>query len=176
MKILIVFLLLFALGLASAAPRWMPMTIPNKHGRVQSKFPLVTGTPRILGGEPQNDKTAMKQVLPLLTLAPNALQLAPTLFEMGNFGASLGKEVVKYVICDPDSQLQEYEERDAKIMALVKVMSDMLAAQENLSQAKKLNMKDNLVAEAELFDSISDALGGALDVIGGVTKEVLCSE
>lgn len=172
MKVLIIFFLLFTLGLASAAPRWMPLTVPNKRGRVPSKFPLITGTPRVLaGGEPQNEITAVKQVFPLL--APAALYAAPAL---GSLGASLGKEIVKHVVCDPDSQLQEYagnEERDAKIMALVKVMSNMLAAQEKL---KKLNVEDNLVAKTELFDSISDALGGALDIVGGVTKGVLCNE
>ena len=110
---------------------------------------------------PQTDKTAMNQVVSLL---------APAL-------GYLGKEAVKYLVCDPASQLQEYtsnEEKDAKIMALVKVMSDMLAAQETLSKVKELNMKGNIVTEAGWFDSISDAVGGAVDVLGDAAKGVMC--
>ena len=145
------------------------------------KFPIFTGTPgpRILGRGPQDDRTAINQVLPFLTpaaLGPVALDLGKPLLK---FGASLGKNAVKRVVCDSTSWLQEYagsEEKEVKIMALVKVMSDMLTAQEKLSEAKKLNMENNLVAKTELFDLVSDALEGALDVIGDSAKEVLCSE
>ena len=181
MKVFIICLLLFALEQATAAPRarWLPLTKPA--GRVPPRFPLYTGTPgpRILGGGQQDDKTATNQVLPFLPpalAAPVALDLSKPLLK---FGASLGKNALKRVVCDSTSWLQEYagsEERDAKIMALVKVMSDMLTAQVKLGEAKKLNMEDNLVAKAELFDLVSDALEGALDVIGDSAKEVLCSE
>ena len=160
MKVLIVCLMiiLFALGLTSAAPRQFPM-----------KFPL--GKPRNLLGDEQNGKTAMNQVLP--ALAPLlASQLLP-------LGATVGKKAVQYVVCDRNTQLQEYadnEEIDAQIMALVKVMNDLLAAQEKVNKVKKLNTKDNRIAEAELFDSVSDALGGALDFAGGVAKGVICSD
>ena len=181
MKVFIICLLLFVLELVTAAPSWVPHTKPR---RVPLKFPLHTGTPgpRILGGELQSDKTAINQVLPLLTpaLSPIALNLAPALGKpLLDLGASLGKKAVKRVVCDSTAWLQEYagsEEKDAKIMALVKVMSDMLTAQEKLSEAKKLNMEDNLVVKAELFDLVSDALEGALDIIGDTAKEVLCSE
>jgi hypothetical protein len=203
MKILIVCLLLFGLiqELASAAPQ-PPRLGPRPRERLRtfkrpgprtsipaSKFPLHTWTPsgpRILGGgggggEPQNDKTAINQVLPLaLALAPTltrtALNLAPEVLKLG---ASLGRSV----LCDrdsvADSWIQEYyagneEEKDAKLVALVKVMGDMLAAQGKLSEAKKLNVENNVVAKAELFDAIGDALGGALDFVGDTAKGVLC--
>ena len=51
----------------------------------------------------------------------------------------------------------------------------MLAAQEMLSEAKKLNVEENLVTKAELF-TIGNALDGALDIVGDTAKEVLCSE
>lgn len=151
------------------------------------KFPLHTGIrsgPRILGGgrgELQKDKTAINQILPLL--APAALSLAPQLaMPLLKLGDSVGKSVV----CDrnsaaDDSWIQEYsvgneEEKDAKFMALVKVMGDVVTAQEKLSEAKKLNVENNIVAKAELFDAISNALDGALGFVGDTAKTVLCSE
>ena len=59
-------------------------------------------------------------------------------------------------------------------MALVKVMSDMLAAQETLSKVKELNMKGNIVTEAGWFNTISDAVGGAVDILGDAAKGVMC--
>lgn len=190
MKVFIICLVLvFAAALAAAAPRrWTPMTKPR--GSSAPKFPLYTGTPgpRIPGGgELQNEKTAVDQVFPPAALAPMlapaALSLTPTLgnplLTLGELGASLGVEAVKHVVCASTLQLQEYagnEKRDAKIMALIKVMSDMLAAQEMLSKAKKLNMEENLVAKAELFGTIGNALDDALDVVGDTAKKVLCSE
>ena len=166
-------------GTPAAPRRWVPMTKP---GRVPaSKLPLQTGTPdpHILlgggggGGGPQNDETANNQVFPL-SLAPAALNLV---------GKPLLKYGVKRVVCnsaDSQSWVQEYyagnEEKDAKIMGIVKVMSDLLAARETLSEAKKLNAEDNIVAKAELFDTVSDALEGALGVVGGAAKTVLCNE
>lgn len=133
MKVIIVCLLLFILGLASTAPQ----LFPSKFGRLSPTFSGVTGSPRVhLGGESQTDKIATNQFISALA--------APVL-------GHLGKEAVKYVVCDRTSRLQEYtnnEERDAKIMALVKSMSDMLAALEKLRTIKELNMKGNLVTEA----------------------------
>ena len=116
MKVFTICLLLFALELATAAPHWVPLIKP---GRVPPKLPLYTGTsgPHILGGGPQDDKTAINQVLPFL--APAAL--APIAFDLGKpllkFGTSLGKNAVKRVVCDSTSWLQEYyagsEEKDA---------------------------------------------------------------
>ena len=160
MKVFVICLLVFALGLASAAPRLFPSNL----GRLSPTFPRITGTPHtLLGGESQTDKMVTNQVISAL---------APVL-------GHLGKEAVKYVVCDHTSRLQEYtdnEERDAKIMALVKSMSDMLAAQEILNKVKKLNMEGNLVTEAGWFDSISDAVGGAVDVLGDAAKGVICSD
>ena len=169
-------------GTRAALQRWLPMTRP---GRVPaSKLPLQTGTPdpRILlggggGGGPQNDETANNQVFPFL--APAALAapyLAPVALDLvGN--------TVKRVVCnsaDSQSWVQEYyarnEEKDAKKMGIVKVMSDLLAARETLSEAKKLSAEENVVAKAELFDTISDALEGAFDFVGDTAKTVLCNE
>ena len=65
------------------------------------------------------------------------------------------KGIAKYIVCDKLAQLQQYtdssEEKDAKIMALVNIMGDLLTAKE-MDKFKQLNMKDNCIAEAELFD------------------------
>lgn len=196
MKVFITCLLVFGLTvqeLASAAPRWIPLTKPS-HKVPAPTFPLhprPQSGPRILGGggegEPQEDKTAINQVLPALlapaalSLAPAALNLAPELAKpLLNFGASVGRSV----LCNrnsaaDDSWVQEYsvgneEERDAKLMALVKIMGDVVMAQGKLSEAKKLNVENNVVAKAELFDAISDALDGALGFVGDTAKTLLC--
>ena len=63
-------------------------------------------------------------------------------------------------VCDnTDPQLQAFvdsEEQGTQIMALVKVMNDLLNAEEKLDKIKQLNMKDNLVAEAKLPQYIQD--------------------
>ena len=167
MKVSVFCLLLFVVGLGSAAPRFPSSKFPSRPGMVT---PILIGTPRtLLGGEPQNDKTAMNQVLPLL-----APVLGSTLLDLGT---SVGKNVLKNVVCDPYLQLQEYadnEERDAKMMSLVKVMSDILVVQGKLSKVKNHNVEKNLVAEAEFFDSVSDALEGALDIVGDTAKSIIC--
>ena len=153
--------------------------------------PRARSHPRLLGGggegEPQKDKTAINQVLPALlapaalNLAPAALNLAPQLAEpLLNLGASVGRSL----LCNrnsaaDDSWVQGYsvgneEERAAKLMALVKVMGDVVLAQGKLSEAKKLNVENNVVAKAELFDAISDALDGALGFVGDTAKTLLC--
>jgi hypothetical protein len=91
-------------------------------------------------------------------------------------------KVLRLVVCDnADSQLQDTEKQDAKIMALVGAMSDLLAAEEELKEMKQkqLNMKGNLVAEAELFDfdfdSIASKLKGTATKIGSAAKTLLCN-
>lgn len=180
MKVFITCLLVFGLTvqeLASAAPwSWGPTTIPKPGShRLKLPNPRARSGPSILGGgELQKDKTAVNQVLPFLATNP---ELAVPLF---NLGASLGRSV----LCNrnsaaDDSWVQEYsvgneEERDAKLMALVKVMGDVVTAQGKLSEAKKLNVENNVIAKAELFDAISDALDGALGFVGDRAKMLLC--
>ena len=178
-------------GTPAALQCWLPMTTP---GRVPaSKLPLQTRTPdpRILGGgggggRPQNDETANDQVFPFLApaalAAPVALKVAAPI-ALDLVGKPLLKYAAKRVVCnsaDSQSWVQEYyagnQEKDAKIMGIVKVMNDMLAARETLSEAKKLIAEENVVAKAELFDTISDALEGALDIVGDTAKTVLCNE
>ena len=57
-------------------------------------------------------------------------------------------------------------------MALVKVMNDLLAAEEKLNDVKQLELRNNLVAKAELFnfDSVSSKLKSAINNIGSVAK------
>lgn len=93
-------------------------------------------------------------------------------------------EVLKLAVCDntDSAQLQGFannEERDASIMALVKVMDNVLAAEKKLDEIKRLNMKGNLVAEAELFDwvdSVKNKLKGTFRIIGSATKKLLCND
>ena len=57
-------------------------------------------------------------------------------------------------------------------MALVKVMNDLLAAEEKLNDVKQLELRNNLVAKAELFnfDSVSSKLKSVINNIGSVAK------
>ena len=85
------------------------------------------------------------------------------------------------VVCDnTDSQLQVFadiEEQNVKVMALVRVMSDLLAAEEKLNEVKQVNMKGSLVAEAELFDfdSVASKLKNTLKTTGSAAKKLLCN-
>jgi hypothetical protein len=100
--------------------------------------------------------------------------------------APVALKVLRFVVCDnTNSQLQAIasntEEQDAKFMALVGAMGDLLAAEEELKEMKQkqLNMKGNLVAEAELFDfdfdSIASKLKGTAIKIGSAAKTLLCN-
>lgn len=139
MKTLVVFLLLlFALGLASAAPR--PF----------NDFPFVGGIDFGTQGKKSTLESEAKSqwIGTVLSLLPYAIK--------GVTGIAKGaKGIAKYIVCDELAQLQQYtdssEDKDAKIMALVNVMGDFLTAKE-MDKFKQLNMKDNRIAEAELFD------------------------
>ena len=159
MKVLIIYVLLLALGLASAVPR--SLSLLN-----------TLDTP----GKEQSDKVAMSQFIPsclILEIAKVAPQVISEVIKL-----------LRYVVCDntTDSQLQAFtnnEERDAKIMALVNVMNNLLAAEEKLNEVMQLNMKGNLVAEAEFFDwvgSIKNKLKSAFHKIGGAVKKLLCKQ
>ena len=161
MKVLIVCLLLFfTIELASAAPR-SPYVFPFE-------------TTEEFQGEEQNPENAERQVIPAVV---GALQLVPPIL-------SLGKKVARSLVCRSDeaSQLQDYtdnEERDVQIMAIIKVMDDILAVKEKLNKVKQLNviMKDNRVAEAELFDwvdSVGETLGNVYDKLKTTAKYFLC--
>ena len=159
MKILIVCFFLLTLGLASATPS----------GSL-SNFFYALDTP----GKKKSDKVAASQVTidPQLIIA--IAKAAPEII-------SGVIKLLKYTVCDnTDSQLQFFAsngEKDANIMALVKVMNDLLAAEEELDEVKQLNMKGNLVAEAELFDwvdSVKNKLKSTFHKIGAATKKLLC--
>ena len=154
MKILIVGFVLLALGLASAVPQW-----PFRN-RIGGFNPL---------GKEVSKETAEGQVfpalIPLLRMSPQVIPIALKLVRMG--------------VCDnTDLQLQAFadnEEQDAQIMVLVKLMNDLLNAEEKLDNAKQLNMKGDLVAEAELFDTLKTKLKSAITKIGGTAKMLLCN-
>ena len=134
--ILIGFLLLFALGIASAAPRFLHNFLLEPIDDIGTQ-----------GKENAVKNEAESQVVSL------ALDVAKTVLPIIAEGA---KGLAKYVLCDELAQLQEYrstgnEERDAKIMALVKIMGDLHTTKE-VDKFKQLNVQDNRVAEAELFD------------------------
>ena len=136
MKTLVVFLLLlFALGLASAAPR--PF----------DDFPFLEEIDLGTQGKKGTLESEAKSQW-ISTVVGTALKLLP-------YFAKGAKRIAKYIVCDELAQLQQYtdssEEKDAKIMALVNIMGDLLTAKE-MDKFKQLNMKDNCIAEAELFD------------------------
>ena len=163
MKVTIVCLLLLILGLASAIPQW-----PLRY-----QYPLKTGGLGTLETE-LSDEVAKSQVFPAF-LIPILASAAPKV-------ASGIIQLLKYAVCDnTDSQLQAYannEERDAKIMALVEVMNDLLTAEKQLDKVTQLNMQDNRVAEIELFDwlgSVKSKLKSTFYKIKGATKRLLCN-
>ena len=137
MKTLVAFLLLlFALGLASAAPRSF------------DDFPFVGEINLGTQGKKSTLENEAKSQLLIPAAVGTALSLLP-------YVAKGAKKIAKYIVCDKLAQLQQYtdssEDKDAKIMALVNVMGDFLTAKE-MDKFKQLNMKDNRIAEAELFD------------------------
>ena len=162
MKVLIVGFILLAVGLASAVSvgRYVP----------PSGFSTL--------GKELMDETAESQVFPVV-LIPLLVSAAPKV-------VAIALDILRYAVCDntADSQLQAFadtEEDNAQIMALVKVMNDLLTAEEKLDEVKKLNMKSNLVAEAELFDgqwvdTIKSKLKSAIHKIGGAAKKLLCKQ
>ena len=137
MKILIVGFVLLALGLASAVPQW-----PFRN-QIGGFSPL---------RKEVSKETAESQLFPV-ALIPVLLSAAPTVI-------STSLDILRMFVCDnTDPQLQAFvdsEEQGTQIMALVKVMNDLLNAEEKLDKIKQLNMKDNLVAEAKLPQYIQD--------------------
>ena len=165
MKVLIVGFVLLALGLASAVPQW-PI-----RGYIPPGFSTIA--------KELTDETATSQVFPV-ALVPVLVAAAPKV-------VSLALDILRYAVCDKTNtnpQLQEFadnEEQNANIMALVKVMNDLLTAEEKLDEVKQLNMKGNLIAEAELFDwqwidTLKSKLKSAIYKIGGAAKKLLCKQ
>ena len=156
MKILSICFFVLALGLASAAPR---RSIPN--------FFYALDTPR----KAQSNEIVTDQV----AIPPGII------LEIVKMTSKVMIKLLKSVVCDnTDSQLQAFannEERDANIMGLVRVMNDLLTADEKLDEVKQLKMKGNLIAEAELFDwvdSVKSKLKSAFRKVGAATKKLLC--
>ena len=164
MKILIIGFVLLTFGLVSAVPQWLGAGYRLRH--IPPDFSTT--------GKELNDETAKSQVFPLI-LIPVLLSAAPEVI-------STALDLLRMVVCDKtDSQLQAFastdsEKEDAEIMALVGVMSDLLAAEEKLKEVKQLNMKGNLIAEAELFDfeSIASKVKSTLTKVGSAAKKLLC--
>ena len=164
MKILIAGFVLLALGLASAVPRWPIQNIPG----------------HFKNGKEITDETATSQVFPV-ALIPVLVAAAPKV-------VALALDILRYAVCDKTNtipQLQEFadnEEQNANIMALVRVMNDLLTAEETLDEVKQqLNMKSSLIAEAELFDwqwidTLKTKLKSAIHKIGGAAKKLLCKQ
>lgn len=163
MKILIVCCFILGIGLASATLRrsslpqlFYALNTPEKEQRSEVATDQVVIPPEVI-------KWAITKAAPLVI-----------------------SEVVKflrYAVCDNTvSQLQGFagrEERDANVMALVHVMSDVLGAEERLDEVKQLNVKGNLVAQAELFDwvnSVKSKLKSTFCTIGAATKKLLCND
>ena len=160
MKILSICFFVLALGLASAAPR---RSLPN--------FFYALDTPR----KAQSNEIVTDQVVIPPGVILGIAKMAPEVM-------SGVIKLLKSVVCDnTDSQLQAFannEERDANIMGLVRVMNDLLTADEKLDEVKQLKMKGNLIAEAELFDwvdSVKTKLKSTFRKIGAATKKLLCA-
>ena len=170
MKVLIIGFVLLTLGLATAIPRW-PITggyfIPPGFGSSTT------------GKELQREETATSEVFPA-ALVPLLVKAAPKV-------VALALDILRLAICNntnTDPQLQEFanvEEQDAQVMALVTVMNDLLTAEEKLDEVMQLNMKSNLVAEAEFFSrqwfsTLKRKLKSAIYKIGGAAKTLLCKQ
>lgn len=168
MKILIVGLVLFALGSASAA---VPLVPPLGAWYIPPGF----GTT----GKELTDETATSQVFPV-ALIPVLVAAAPKV-------VALALDLLRYAVCNKtntDPQLQDFagsEEENARIMALVNVMNDLLTAEDKLDEVMQLNVKSNLVARAELFDgqwfsTLKSKLKSTIYKIGGAAKKLLCKQ
>lgn len=167
MKVLIIGFVLLTLGLATAIPQW-----PIRGGYF---IPPGFG----LGKELQREETATSEVFPA-ALVPLLVKAAPKV-------VALALDILRLVICNntnSDPQLQEFanvEEQNAQVMALVTVMNDLLTAEEKLDEVMQLNMKSNLVAEAEFFggqwfSTLKRKLKSAIYKIGGAAKTLLCKQ
>lgn len=157
MKILSICFFVLVLGLASAAPR---RSLPN--------FFYALDTPR----KAQSNEIVTDQV----AIPPGIIP------EIVTMTSKVMIKLLKSVVCDnTDSQLRAFannEERDANIMGLVRVINDLLTADEKLDEVKQLKMKGNLIAEAELFDwvdSVKTKLKSTFRKIGAATKKLLCA-
>ena len=167
MKVLIIGFVLLTLGLATAIPQW-----PIRGGYF---IPPGFG----LGKELQREETATSEVFPA-ALVPLLVKAAPKV-------VALALDILRLVICNntnSDPQLQEFanvEEQNAQVMALVTVLNDLLTAEEKLDEVMQLNMKSNLVAEAEFFggqwfSTLKRKLKSAIYKIGGAAKTLLCKQ
>lgn len=158
MKVLIVGFVVLALGLASAIPQRSIRNIPGHFNN----------------GKELTDETATSEVFPVV-LIPVLVAAAPKV-------VALALDLLRSAVCDTDPQLQGFEEQNAQIMALVNVMNDLLIAEENLDEViKQQNMKNDLVAEAELFDGpkfevFKSKLKSAAKKIGHTAKKLLCEQ
>lgn len=154
---LIIFVLLSACGLIFAAPA--PWRIPP----VLYSHSL-----------PSPSETAENQ-----WLAPVAGYVGKTI------GSAIGGRAVNRFIdhnlCGKrDAELQDdtnIEERSAKLVALVQVMSEINAAKEGLNALEKLSVKDDRIAEVQFnaeINSIRDTLGNVGNYIKGAARNILC--
>ena len=121
----------------------------------------------------------MSEVFPA-ALVPLLVKAAPKV-------VALALDILRLAICNKtttDPQLQEFadiEEQNAQVMALVRVLNDLLTAEEKLDEVMQLKMKSNLVAEAEFFGRqwfsiLKRKLKSTIYKIGGAAKELLCKQ
>ena len=171
MKVLIIGFVLLALGLATAIPQW-PIRGPG--GYIPPEFGFSA-----TGKEVWREETATSEVFPAV--------LVPLLVEVTPKVVTLVLEILRLAICNNTNtgpQIQEFanvEEQNAQVMALVTVMNDLLTAEEKLDEIMQLNMKSNLIAEAELFggqwfSTLKSKMKNAIYKIGGAAKTLLCKQ
>ena len=141
---LIACLLLLALGLTSAAPQF-PYNFQLKPTDLGLYYDLDTQ-----GKEQSLENEANNQVVSAVAALPFVL---PPLI-------SIGKAALKHFVCEAVTQYADSKERDAQIMALGEVVDEWFG----VTEADKLNMKNNHIAKAELFDWAKE-----------VAKDYLCN-
>ena len=152
----IVFVLLSACGLIFAAPTpWLTSLINP---------PPLYSTSRSL---PSPSETAKSQwILPAVGGA-----LA---------GRALNKFIDRKLCVKREAELQDdtnFEERSAKLVALVQIMDEISAAKETLNALEKLSVKDDRMAEAQFnaeINSIRGTLRKAGNYIKGAARKILC--
>ena len=130
------------------------------------------------GRIPSIEEGAESQLEPISSIA----------LPLATIGIPLGKRALSYLaqcaLCDTGcpsiGEIQSdasQGEKAAKLMAVMDALEGINAVEKKLSELKRSMMKDDQMAEAEVFDWISSAIDGVKSVAKGVkgfARDVVC--
>ena len=166
MKLLACLLLVFGL-LAAAAGQ--PFGWPPRESKGLEELRYIDG------GTTPIEEEAESQIEPISTTLLSTVALPLALKGAKHVALPLAKYVAKCALCDDGcssfAALQsatDQRKEAAKLMALGYVMESI----DKLKDLKQSMMKDDQVAEAEVFDWISSAIDG----VGGIAKDIVCKK